>query len=459
MTEESLLFTPLDIQNEKKSHRALGEFQCTVTTDLHELDQTNDELFSEHAHGWLLSIVAILASLSLSVFAILPYTVYQRQLLISDWILFCVVRPGMYLLVFCATWHKLFTRKNSYWGRWRVVVSCVFAGVYTSLYTIKWVEADGIPLRYLSLSCLSVSWFAVFYEVMDRHLSSRSAATSIELRRKTTLLYAIRQQELACWRVPNFASFVSSALQSEQTLSVLVCSHSEAHLHGLTSEDAKLSIYEAAAYDQYERPIATLVSVAMGLSFILLTLALIEDYAYAFFRLVRNEDVFLVLVFLFCVIFSALYLLSTYPIYHRMLGQTLGLVRDPRETIFSFCRRTPLFVLASIAGLTRMNASYSIFGSIAGRMGVPEGIGLFLVWLGVMIVALVDFSSTLKIVSRTVKYVWMMLLFQVVDVTWTPSWMRDEIDRAIVRYYSKRLKRVIRNSNESELSYFIGRLL
>lgn len=459
MDEDSLLFTPMDIQNEKKSCHALGQFQSVVDSDLHELGATNDELFSEHAHGWLLSITAVLASLVLSSFAILPYTVYQRQLLVSDWILFCVVRPSMYMLVFCATWHKLFTRKNSYWGTWRIAISCLFAGVYTVLYTIKWIEADGIPLRYLSLSCLSVSWFAVFYEVMDRHLSSRSAASSIELRRKTTLLYAIRQQELACWRVPNFASFVSNALQSEQTLSVLVCRHSDAHLHGDMAEDAKLSIYEASVYDQYERPIATLVSVAMGLSFILLTLALIEDYAYAFFRLIRNESVFLVLVFVFCVIFSALYLLSTYPIYHRMLTQTLGLIRDPRETISSFCRRTPLFVLASIAALTRMNASYSIFGSIAGHMGVPEGIGLFLVWLCVVIVALVDFSATLKIVSRTVKYIWMMLLLQLVGASWTPAWVGDEADRALARYYSKRLKRVIRNSNECELSYFVGRLL
>lgn len=459
MDEEDLLFTKCNVQEEKKQ-AVVGSFKSVIRDDLGELESLNSSFFSDAesisvSHSLLAWIVSVL----FSAFSILPYTVYQRQLLFSDWVLFCVVRPATYALVFLATWHKLLTRKNSYWGTWRILVSSLFAGTYTVLYTMKWIEADGIPLRYLSIPCLSLSWFVVFYEVMDRHLSSRSANNALDLLRKKMLLFSIRQQELACWSTPNFASFISSSLKNDESISVLFCKHQDAELQSAACEDARLAIYEAVSYDPYERYIASTVNLIVGFSFIPLTLALVEDYGYSFFRLIHNEDVFLVLIFVFCVVFSSLYLLSTYPIYHKMMDRTMQLSTNTRQVVFCFLRRTPLYVLASVASLNRMNASYSIFGSIAGLMSVPVGMGLFLVWFGVIVVALVDFSATLKIISRSVKYLWMIALMQLVNTEWIPEVMVNEAHRAVARYYSKRMKRVVRNSDERTLSFFVGLLL
>jgi hypothetical protein len=295
---------------------------------------------------------------------------------------------------------------------------------------------------------------------MDRHLSSRSAASSTDLRRKKMLLYAIRQQEIACWRVTDFSTLIHDSLLSDKSISVLVCKHQDAELRSTADEEVRLSIYENESYEPHERRISSLVDLVIGFSFLPLTLSMVEDYGYPLSRLMRNEGVFLVLIFIFCVTLSCLYLLSTYPIYHGMMNKGMDLIRDPREAILSFCRRSPLFVLSSIVALSRTNASYSIFGSIIGRMEVPEGMGLTLVWFGVITVAVVDFSATLKIASRAVKYIWMIALMEL--GRWTETgigWIDSEIRRSVVRHHSKRLKRCIRNSDEYDLSCFVGQLL
>ncbi|CAH6420403.1 Hypothetical protein POVR2_LOCUS150 [uncultured virus] len=304
-----------------------------------------------------------------------------------------------------------------------------------------------------------MSWFVVFYEVMDRHLSSRSSLSAMDLRRKQALLYAVRQQELACWHVSGFSKFVYKSLSIHKSISALVCKHVDSNLHPNSSEEIHLTIYENCAYDSYDKPIGSLVNLAVGFSFIPLSLALVEDYGYSFFKLIGDENIFLILVFVCCVTLACLYLMSTYPIYHKMIDKLIQLVRDPREAIVSFIRRVPLYFMAGIAALNRMNASYSIFGSIAGRMDVPSGLGLTLVWFAVLVVATVDFCATLKIMSRSIKYIWMNSVRQMGDWRVGIPCLDAEIDRSVSRYYTKQLKILIRNSTEYELSCMVGYLL
>ena len=410
----------------------------------------------------LLFLSGLLAALS-----VLPYVTYQRQLLIGDWVLFCIIRPVTYYFIFLATWHKLLTRKNNHWGSWlRIVLSILFGAVYTTLYTMKWIEAENILISYVALPCLSTSWFLVYYEVMDRYITSRTSVDALDLRRKRLLLLAIREQEKASWFVPDFAAYAAESLTTDKSCSVLVCKHTDAHLRTGQQEEVRLGFYENEFYDAWIDRIAALVGLEVGFSMIPLTLSVVEDYGYSIYKLVGDTDAFLVIVFIFCVVFSILYLMTTHPIYQGMLRSGLLLFRDPREVILSFCRRVVLFFLASITALTRVNSSYSIFGSIAGRMEVPVGIGLFLVWCAVLVVALVDFSSTLKILSRSVKYLCMIALVQVREMGWErectcfgSTFLRRATDRALTRFYSKKLKREVRNATAFELSTLVDCLL
>ena len=431
-----------------------GDFKCSLF-DYPSLYHINSELFSGTEVGWVRSMISTFVALMISSLAILPYTVYSRQLLIGDWTLFCVIRPTAYLLVFFSLWHKLLTGKNSHWGTWRILVNCIFACIYTGLYAIKWAETPGIYVRYLSIPCFSMSWFIVFYEVMDRYVSTRSPSGSIDHRRKKCLLYAIRQQEAESWSQPEFARFVSNSLEKNKNLSVLIAKHANSCLFPITEEDSRLGVYEAVAYNTWEEKITTLVDLTVGFSFVPLLLALIEDYGYSLYKLVSNEDIFLSLILVLCGMLSLLYLVSTYPIYNKMLLTLSKIITDTREVLFSLGRRIPLYFIACVCAMTRVNASYSMFGSIAGRMSVPINLGLVLIWLAVIVVALVDFSATLKILSRSFKYCWMTACMNIPLMTYTEEYTRY----AVIRYYNKRLKRIVRNSCENDISLLSGHLL
>ena len=99
---------------------------------------------------------------------------------------------------------------------------------------------------------------------------------------------------------------------------------------------------------------------------------------------------------------AILYLAATYPIYHRF-SRWLSFDHFSLLNLLRWGLRLPTLVAAGVIAATRLSASYAIFGRIAGRMLMPEGLGQAFIVVGVLIVFLIDYASCYQIVNAALQ--------------------------------------------------------
>jgi hypothetical protein len=434
------------------------------TVEYNKLNNINMLLFNNNETHPILVICCIVISLIISILSSLPYATYSGMLLSNIWVLFCVVRPAMYAFIFYATWCKLlvyiFIENKTFHKSdiLRYFVDFLFASIYSILYSIKWFELNDIYARYVTVTLFAISWFIVYYEVMDKHMITKKSTDSINHRRRKILLLSIKKIEQLCWDSVEDMERIYNKLNKRPHISVLIYKHKNSEFYH--DEEGKLSLYENDYFDPWYETRSNIVNVLLGFSLILLILSIIEDYGYSLHRLVDNNDIFLWLVLVLCSILSCLYLVATFPIYHNTLKFLVNLfTKREWKQITSLIRRLPFSFLGCISALTRANSSYSIFGKIAAKMIVPTHIGLFLIWTATAIVGFVDYSACVKILSRTSKYVLMMLCLIISGCEPNIDIIRHLIWRNVIRYHTKRFKNIIRNCSDNKLFILSGHLL
>jgi hypothetical protein len=293
---------------------------------------------------------------------------------------------------------------------------------------------------------------------MDKHMITRKSTDYINHKRKKILLLCVKEIERDCWNSADKTESIYNNLISIPDLSTFIYKHTNSKFYH--NEEDKLSLYENKFFDSWYETRTNIVNVLLGFSLVVLILSIIEDYGYSLHKLIGSNNIFLWLVLILCSLLSCLYLVATYPIYHNTLKYLIEIFtkRELGEIICCLIRRLPFSFLGIISALTRANSSYSIFGKIAGKMDVPTDIGLFLVWTATAIVGFVDYSACVKILSRTTKYVLMMLC--VIISGWEPNvaLIRHFVHRNVIRYHTKRLKNIIRNCSDKKL-YRLSNLL
>lgn len=396
-------------------------------------------------------------SLAIAVLGAFPYTSYSEFLPDYEWGFICVLRTMVYILVFSSYIIHNVSRLNityvslkhcSLAYLLRVLFGILFAGLYSFLYSIKWLAHSDTPFFKVSIAFFILSWFIVYYSVIDRHLSNTISIAGIpssvlSLRRKVNLLKSIQELQDLCFENDELCRdmFLCISVGTEKIYYMKLANSTLAQI-----EIERVHLYEEEHYDYFERIRGNLVNILLGISLVPLTLAMIEDYGYSFHQTFGDTG-FLWVITILTSVLSVLYLTATYPIYHKLARISIN-----KECLkWSVLKVVPLGCALAIASV-RITASYSIFSKIAASMKMPYDIGWGFIGVGMAVVFLIDFLTCLKIVTSSFKR-WISYLSICLNVVL----MRCEIDPPCLlkylslRCYFKYMKAYVRDVNEDIL--------
>lgn len=435
-----------------------------------DLSFVSDWVWRESPMSIPFRVVYALVSLSWSAAAALPYLWYSSGLPESVWVLTCIMRFITYFLVFSGYWLYLVLGHSfgipgdtgaMYWLR--AAAGLLFSSVYTFMYCVKWYIAASSSV--ISVLLFSASWFYVFYSVVDKHLSGSVSRSGVDSSRATQkkrecLLRSIKHAEQHIASSPEHSQLIHDLVRSGAgNISCLFASTIMSHAHS----EERMSVYEERGYDPCSKVRVCVINVFLGVCLVCLSLSMIEDYGYPLAMLLKGENAtaplpidetsFLAIICLFSAFLSAMYISATYPIPHKYVAKRCSLDR-----LKSFLLNVPTMLLAGVIASVRMNSSYSMFGTIAGRCFIPERIGLTFVWSGMMIVFAVDFWACMKITSCALKKhatIASLIATSLLPGKHSLHWLRVYS----LRKHFKRAKCAVRNCDEGMVEKLFDALL
>lgn len=309
-----------------------------------------------------------------SLFASFPYLVYSFGLPEPVWLLVCVLREIIYYIIFAAYWlHLLIDPPRLPREK---VLSClyaiIFSLVYTALYAAKWYTIENIIFREISIGLFVISWLHVF---------------------TTTAINVMTSEETQQTRAINS----NAELSSYNSLEV----YRKLRGEGVDRLD---DIKDIEITNDKK---SVIIDLFLGLSIAFVTLSLVEDYGYSIAMVLKlgnetaplpmSKEGFLWTVSISMGIFAVMYVVLARHIAQQYMGEGFSLTM--RQALWNILIRLPIFFFAGVLASIRMNSGYEIFGRIVARQGLPETLGLTLIWSGIMIVFVVDFLASGRIVS------------------------------------------------------------
>jgi len=373
-----------------------------------------------------------------AVFSSFPYLAYSFGLPEAIWLLVCVLREIIYFFIFFAHWASLLltirrendgmrcvTRCNFSFAA-RKILAVTFAGTYTFLYGAKWFTVHNIILQEVSMALFTLSWFHVFYCMIDKQLNTDVDDEEI----RGNLLRRIRTLEREVSRNPMRSAEVLAMMDTEDNIEMLL-------------------EFEPGT-DEY-RCGASGTDCFLGICLLPLAASLMEDYGYSIAMLLKlgNETIplpisetdFLWLMTCLSLCFAMMYLIAVRRIPRRWNGEC-NWTGITCSLVISFCAG----VLASI----RLDASYAIFGRITARLLVPEPLAATVIWLGTILVFGIDFLASAKIISSTRKKMMTLLAHGAERFLGTggeKDWIIRWFGIYLIKHRTKHLKRVIRTTD------------
>jgi len=470
-----ILFTR-DSQNDKDVAKPViidGIYK--ISYNVHPLIKFLDESFTVTKIHWIILLFTLLISASVSIFGSLPYIAYEGFLSNISWGLFCVGRACIYGGIFTVAWidictnlYKLVFAEKKVYGnlitlsiyriiRW--IFGSIFALLYTFLYSIKWFNLGDLYFKYAVIPIFSLSWFVVFWKLIDKQLSSSistsgSISSSLNNRRRRILLFSIKRVEQICYESNKYSQILYQKIsQNKGSFSLMFARLTDAQFYTPEREEI-LTLYDEKGFDRWSELRSNIMNVILGVSLVVTTLSMIEDYGHSIYVTFSiDETVYLWLVTVFCSILACMYLIATYSIHHKFVR--FNMIWN-RYLPLKFLCRLPIMFCGGLIASIRMNSSYSIFGKIAGKFGMPYSIGMTFIWCCTIMVFLIDYGASVKIVSYSIKKFFTMICM-CVD---TPFLANIHVYRCfVIRYYTKRTKWLVRNCHEGELDELCKALL
>ena len=439
---------------------------ASVSAPAYKVSAINEEVWNRWNIHPIFSVVIALIVLCCSVVASFPYLSYSTDLSESVWLVMCVTRSVMYAVVFSGYWvHPVIyrpvrctTRDVSLAYIFRVVMSALFAVVYTFLYSVKWYTADVI-IRDVSVPLFSVLWLCIFYSVIDKHLSNSISVSGIPgsrlcARKRRSMLDSIGDAEKRVACEPEECTRVYDIVHgSGATIEMLFAQEDVFGYDNIVTVDDRLLQSEERVYDPCRATRAGAVNVFLGVCLVPLSLAMMEDYGYPLAVMIKDGNkteplpisvgAFLSIETALSCCLSVMYTVAVYPIAHKYAG-----VRCSIQNFKTFIFKLPITLLAGVLASVRMNSSYSIFGHIAARCSVPLSLEPFFVWTCVSFVFLIDFLACVKVLSCALKR-WVSILAKIVpDKFLCVGCLTHTSQVYKLRPYFKKMKQLVRDCDE-----------
>lgn len=442
-----------------------GNYTIKYSQDKVGLLRVNEQ-FKVSPPNALITLAILVCSFTVGVIASFPYATYETNITQVEMVFFCIIRSCVFAFVFSSQWvitiYKLLVRheyKSNNLGFIRYSLCCVFASLYAIMYTIKWVEMDNILIRKGSVPLFALSWFNVFYNLIDMRLIScmSFSSTSAKMRMRKVLLSCIKIAECITKKSRESCCKVFSHFENIHTIELLVAKQVNSMFY--QSKTDVLNVYEEDKYDRCADLRKCFINVCIGFSLVPLFLSIMEDYGYSLFRLCTSENLEIAYYWMtacFCLILSVLYIVATYDIHHRNMTKVWTAFRskqDMIEAIKNMVFQTIPLMGACIIGTTRVNSSYAIFGKIAAKFDMPISVGLTFIYAMLTIVFIIDAAASYKIICRSYKGLLSIISLSISPWNCTlPGIISSFIKRYTLRYNYKRLKRFIRNCNDATVS-------
>lgn len=472
--DDSLYFSKHDNDEDITTVLNSGNHVIKYATHCPRLLAVNEDLFIDTS-SFVLMFIIILSSSIVGVLAAFPYATYHAWITSIEWIFFCVIRATVFACVFTSQW--VFTIFDIVHRPKQTIRSCtimrhivctLFAALYSVLYAIKWMELDNIILWQLTIGLFTISWFNVFYGVINYRLGSSTVfmSTSTNLRVRSIILSCIKAAERIAWKSADDCNSIMYHLKHDKHIGVFIAKQSNSLFYTYPLSGDKLEMYENAVYDMYASTRTSFIDLFVGLSLVPLTLALLEDYGYSLYKMCHTlhcVDTFDWVVFICTSILAILYTIATYDIHHNNARKCSSICQTKQDMIGGikklFVQSFPL-ACACIVGTTRLNSSYSIFGRIAGKFDMPYSIGLPFIYTMIGVVFIIDTAAAYKIVCRSYKKMISILILPIISwSSYLPSSINHIVQYYYLRYYYKRLKWYVKNCDEQMICVLQEHLL
>lgn len=428
------------------------------------LNSLNENLFVHGISPLALVCVLVICGCA-GVISSLPYATYHSWITPTEWVFFCLIRTIAFALVFTAQWvsavsYLAYMNKwsGSAWAPGRYIASGLFALLYSILYCIKWMELNNVIVWQLTIPMFTLSWFSVFYSFCSYRLgSSQRASTKFRDDTRKAILSCIKTARNITRSDSDHCYNVFHHIESSPNICLLVAVHINSSFH---SKDfsSKLSVYEESVYDKLQETRSSLVDIFVGVSLVPVILALMEDYGYPIHKLCKSEGCVAAydwIVLCSCALLGILYMVAVYDIHHTNMRKIAIFFRSKQDILAGIkkliLRLLPLSI-ACVVATTRLNASYSIFGKIAGKLEMPYSIGLSFIYLCVSIVFVVDMMAAYKITCRTYKHLVSVISVSIRNYTDYMPWVIGDYFRYhYLCFYYRRLSWTIKTCKDELL--------
>jgi hypothetical protein len=474
-SEEGLYFKTLE-SDDYVSVVNEGNYTIKYNPDDQTLSEINKTFYIDQA-SFLKFFTALLISTLVGILSSFPYATYYERITYVEWVFFCLIRTAIFAFVFSSQWigsifdymyrHK-YSSSTLPSGIARHLTCTLFATLYSLLYSIKWIELNDVLLWQVSIALFTISWFNVFYNVINCRLGSSItiSTTSAKIRIRRVLLSCIKIAENIARDSRSSCDSIFLHFDKRCNIEILIAKQVNSMFYITNGQLDKLDMYEENVYDTCREVRNSFVNMFVGFSLIPLTLSVLEDYGYSLYKLcsdIKCANAFEWLSFILCSLLSMLYMVATYDIHHNNMKKLALVFRSKQDMIAAVkslvVQAVPLSC-ACIIGTTRFNASYAIFGKIAAKFGMPYSIGLTFIYSMLSIVFIIDTAACYKIICRSYKKLLSILCMPLVPYSNIfPDIIKTYIRYYSLRYYYKRLKWFLRNCEETTLYILYDKLL
>jgi hypothetical protein len=454
-----------------------GTHKVERESDFYQLQSINGKLFLNDSI--LSMLLSIILSIPISSFASLPYLACHDHIVLgSTMIKLCSMRMLAYFLIFSVYWIYYINILFSGWkpGSITIISSIkhlicfLFSVTYSILYSIKWLEIEGVMFWKFTIPLFSISWFLNYYSIIDKQVGSFGSSTgSLNSKRRNALITNVKNIEALCYESEITSITIANEIIAMPCASLLMARLTRANFCNI--EEEKLEIYDSINFDFSSSARTNIVNIFLGISLVALSISMIEDYGYSLKSILKttNENIFLWVAIISCCSLAIMYMIATYPIHHKtaktIFNAFLFFKSERCVILKKFIYRIPFSIISILIASVRMNASYSIFGRIAAKFQFPYCIGMSFIWVSTILVFMIDYGACMKSISWSSKKAVSIVCYIIFsrfartnksrdignNISLLQKAIRGFLSKYFIRYHTKRLKRIIRTCNDEEL--------
>jgi len=432
--------------------------------------------YEDYQMSLVVAFFVILISTGAACLSAMPFGFYAGFLPNVEWEFVCILRSIAFGIIYFESWVQMLRDLHVYLADSNMeltsvyskfpgipfskkILGGVFCILYSGLYAWKWYILDDLPAKYAAIIFFFISTCRVFYSLISLQISN-SVKSSVNNRRRKILLSTIQlTEEVVCKEYSDIKCIVESLLSQNYSGFSLFVSVRADNIFYESNREELFNVYEEDFYDSFEYLRVSITNIFLGVAWMAMWLTMIEDYGHAVYITTKlEEEKYLWLISLVCLVLSGLYVLCSYNLCHACVKNIMAFLtlKNSCGLFKKFAIKIPVLFLGMLIASTRMNSSYATFGRLAAKYSLPYSIGFTLIYTGVLIVFLLDMITAMQLISKAImslivlvgSYRWNNNLFCIQTFEYIENYF-------VFKYYIEKAKRLVREASDQDIENII----